>query len=163
MALRPCCSTPPQWCHTGWRTPAPGFTLDDMEMQRAVELQESVTLAFLVLLESLTPQERAVFLLREVFEYEYAEIAEILGLSAANCRQLFHRARERVAERRSCFRPSPERQHQLVERFLVAAQHGDVQGLTSMLAQDATFIADGGSAAGSKRCYMPASDPVTVY
>ena len=65
-----------------------------------VEQRESITTAFLVLLETLSPHERAVFLLREVFEYEHAEIAEILGLSAANCRQLFHRAQAHLAARR---------------------------------------------------------------
>ena len=123
--------------------PEPVLTQDD-DPQRDAELHESITLAFLVLLEALTPQERAVFLLREVFEYEYAEIAEMLGMSAANCRQLFHRAKERVAEGRPRFRPAPERQRQLVERFLAATQRGDMQALTSMLAQDAIFTADGG-------------------
>jgi RNA polymerase sigma-70 factor (ECF subfamily) len=123
--------------------PEPVLTQDD-DPQHDAELHESITLAFLVLLEALTPQERAVFLLREVFEYEYAEIAEVLGVSAANCRQLFHRAKERVAERRPRFRPAPERQRQLVERFLAATQGGDLQALTRMLAQDAIFTADGG-------------------
>ncbi len=123
--------------------PEPVLTQED-DPQRDAELHESITMAFLVLLEALTPQERAVFLLREVFEYEYAEIAEVLGLSPANCRQLFHRAKERVAEGRPRFRPAPERQRQLVERFLAATQRGDMQALTSMLAQDAVFTADGG-------------------
>jgi len=79
-----------------------------------------------------------------VFEYEYDEIAGILGISAANCRQLFHRAKAHITERRPRFRPAPERQRQLIERFLDAAQRGDVQGLTGMLAQDVTFTADGG-------------------
>src|SRR5262249_18443918 len=71
--------------------PEPILTVEGgLDMQRAAERHESITLAFLVLLEALTPQERAVFLLREVFEYEYSEIAEMLGLSAGNCRQLFH-------------------------------------------------------------------------
>jgi RNA polymerase sigma-70 factor (ECF subfamily) len=128
--------------------PEPVLTQDD-DPQGDAERHESITLAFLVLLEALTPQERAVFLLREVFEYEYAEIAEILDLSAANCRQLFHRAKGRVAEGRPRFRPAPERQRQLVERFLAATQRGDMQALTSMLAQDATFWGDGGGKAPS--------------
>ena len=73
---------------------------DDADLQRSAERHESISLAFLVLLEALTPQERAVFLLHEVFEYEYAEIAAILEISAANCRQLLHRAKQRVAEGR---------------------------------------------------------------
>jgi RNA polymerase sigma-70 factor (ECF subfamily) len=124
--------------------PEPVLTVDDADLQREAERHESITLAFLVLLEALTPQERAVFLLREVFEYDYAEIADILGMSAANCRQLFHRAKARVAEQRPRFRPAPDQQRQLVERFLAATQRGDVQALTSMLARDVTFTADGG-------------------
>jgi RNA polymerase sigma-70 factor (ECF subfamily) len=139
--------------------PEPVLTQDD-DPQRDAELHESITLAFLVLLEALTPQERAVFLLREVFEYEYAEIAEMLSVSAANCRQLFHRAKERVAEGRQRFRPAPERQRQLVERFLAATQHGDMQALTSMLAQDATFTADSGGKVPSARKPVHGRDAV---
>jgi RNA polymerase sigma-70 factor (ECF subfamily) len=139
--------------------PEPVLTHDD-DAQGDAERHESITLAFLVLLEALTPQERAVFLLREVFEYEYAEIAEMLSLSAANCRQLFHRARSRVAEGRPRFRPAPERQRQLVERFLAATQHGDLQALTSMLAHDATFTADGGGKVPSARRPVHGRDAV---
>ena len=139
--------------------PEPVLTQDD-DAQGDAERHESITLAFLVLLEALTPQERAVFLLREVFEYEYAEIAEMLGLSAANCRQLFHRAKERVAEGRPRFRPAPERQRQLVEHFLAATQRGDMQALTSMLAHDATFTADGGGRVPSARRPLHGRDAV---
>jgi RNA polymerase sigma-70 factor (ECF subfamily) len=132
--------------------PEPVLTLDDdLDMQRSAEQHESITLAFLVLLETLTPQERAVFLLREVFEYEYGEIAETLGLGSAYCRQLFHRAKQHIAEGRRRFRPSAERQHHLVERFLAATQRGDVQALASMLAHDATVTADGGGKAPAAR------------
>jgi RNA polymerase sigma-70 factor (ECF subfamily) len=95
----------------------------------------------------LTPQERAVFLLREVFEYEYADIAAILELSVANCRQLFHRARTRIAERKPRFRSSTEQRRQMVERFMAAAQQGEVDDLASLLAQDVIFTADGGGKA----------------
>lgn len=125
--------------------PEPVLTSDDdADLQRNVERHESISLAFLVLLEALTPQERAVFLLREVFEYEYAEIAMILETSVANCRQLSHRAKQRVEEDRPRFPPSPERQQQLVAGFLAATQHGDLQSLTQMLAQDVSFWADSG-------------------
>jgi RNA polymerase sigma-70 factor (ECF subfamily) len=117
---------------------------EDPEAQVAVERQESIELAFLVLLESLTPQERAVFLLREVFEYEYEEIGAILSLSVANCRQLFHRSRERITAGKPRFTPSPVRRRQMVERFLAAVQTGQVGELTGMLASDVTFTADGG-------------------
>lgn len=114
------------------------------EMLQTVEQRESITLAFLVLLESLTPQERAVFLLREVFEYEYEEIASMLDISTANCRQLFRRAKGHIVEHRPRFTPSPDRQRQMVEGFLVAAQQGDLQALTSLLSQDVVLRSDGG-------------------
>jgi RNA polymerase sigma-70 factor (ECF subfamily) len=132
--------------------PEPVLTVDmDADPQCDVERHESITLAFLVLLETLTPQERAVFLLREVFEYDYTEISEVVQTSAANCRQLFHRAKQRVAEQRPRFHPAPGRQRQLVERFLAATRRGDVQGLANMLAHDVTFTADSGGKAPSVR------------
>jgi RNA polymerase sigma-70 factor (ECF subfamily) len=132
--------------------PEPVLTVDmDADPQRDAERHESITLAFLVLLETLTPQERAVFLLREVFEYDYTEISEVVQTSATNCRQLFHRAKQRVAEQRPRFYPAPDRQRQLVERFLAATQRGDVQGLANMLAHDVTFTADGGGKVPSAR------------
>src|SRR5262245_5486398 len=132
--------------------PEPVLTVDmDTDPQRDAERHESITLAFLVLLETLTPQERAVFLLREVFEYDYAEIAKVVQTSAANCRQLFHRAKERIAEQRPRFEPAPDRQRQLVERFLAATQRGDVAALANMLAQDVTITADSGGKVPSAR------------
>jgi RNA polymerase sigma-70 factor, ECF subfamily len=125
--------------------PEPVLTADtDIMPLERVEQRESISLAFLVLLESLTPPERAVFLLHEVFAYSFQEIAEIIGKSAANCRQLFHRARQRVAERKPRFEPSPEIQQQLITRFLVACQSGNLPALTEMLAHDAISWSDGG-------------------
>ena len=98
----------------------------------------------MVLLETLTPEERAVFLLREVFDYEYAEIADMLDLSSANCRQLFHRAKERLAERKPRFRASVDEKRPLVERFVHAFSAGNEEELTSVLAADVGFWSDGG-------------------
>jgi len=116
-----------------------------------VEQRESIATAFLVLLEALSPHERAVFLLREVFEYEYAEIAELLGLSAANCRQLFHRAQAHLAERRRRFEPAPELQQRLLARFLQACGQGDVAALTATLAEDVIAWSDGGGKVSAAR------------
>jgi RNA polymerase sigma-70 factor, ECF subfamily len=125
--------------------PEPVITTDGaLAPLETVEQRESVSLAFLVLLESLTPQERAVFLLHDVFEYGYDEIAGIVGKSAATCRQILHRARARVAERRPRFEPSPEAQRRLTERFLVAANDGNVAALTDILARDVIAWSDGG-------------------
>lgn len=122
---------------------------------RGVERQEAVSMAFLLLLETLSPSERAVFLLREVFDFGYEEIAGTLGLTPANCRQLFHRARERVHQHRPRFEPSPQRQRELVSRFLSAAQTGEVDAFASLLAEDVIYRGDGGgrAAAATKPVY----------
>jgi len=118
---------------------------------QSVEQRESIATAFLVLLETLSPHERAVFLLREVFEYEHAEIAEMLGLSAANCRQLFHRAQVRLAERRQRFEPAREVQQRLLARFLQACRQGDIAALTETLAEDVVSWSDGGGKVSAAR------------
>lgn len=110
----------------------------------AVALEDSLSMAFLVLLESLTPVERAVFLLREVFGYEYAEIAEIVGKSEANCRQISRRARAWVAARRPRFERSPGQGERLTREFVEACAAGDMDGLLALLAEDVTLWSDGG-------------------
>src|SRR4051812_31252357 len=114
-----------------------------------LEKKEIISMAFLVLLEELTPPERAVFLLREVFDYEYAEIAQILEREEADCRQLYSRAKKHLAENRPRFTSSPEQHRQILERFLQAVQGGQVDALTMMLAQDAVLWADGAGRPGA--------------
>ncbi len=109
-----------------------------------VEQRESISMALLVLLERLTPPERAVFLLHEVFDYSFEEVAEIIGKSPANSRQLFHRAKRHLAEKQSRFTPSRETQQQLVTHFLTASQSGNISALTALLAQDVISWSDGG-------------------
>jgi RNA polymerase sigma-70 factor (ECF subfamily) len=129
--------------------PEPLLTADADPELAAVERRETLATAFLVLLESLNPHERAVFLLREVFEYSYDEIGSMLGLSSANCRQIFHRAQAHVAERRPRFEPSPAEQRRLVDRFIQACQRGDMAALTDVLAGDVVAWSDGGGKATS--------------
>jgi RNA polymerase sigma-70 factor (ECF subfamily) len=112
--------------------------------ERSAALAESVTLAFMVLLETLSPEERAVFLLREVFEHDYDEIAAMLDTTAANCRQLFHRAKGRIAERRPRFRDAAQERRPLVGRFVHALAAGDADELRCVLAEDVGFWSDGG-------------------
>ena len=107
-------------------------------------LDESLSMAFLVLLESLTPTERAVFLLREVFDYDYSEISRLVGKSEANCRQIAHRAREYVAARRPRFAGSREQQELLAERFIEAVTGGDMEALLTLLVDGITLWSDGG-------------------
>ncbi|MER6948711.1 RNA polymerase sigma-70 factor [Nonomuraea sp. NPDC000554] len=108
------------------------------------EQRDSVSIALLVLLERLTPAERAVFVLREAFAYDYREIAEVLDLSEAHCRQLRGRARRRLGEPRRFDRPSPEHWREVVERFLKAASDGDLESLERLLTRDVAAWADGG-------------------
>lgn len=117
----------------------------------AALLSESLSMAFLVLLESLTPDERAVFLLREVFDYDYAEIARIMDKTEAACRQILSRARQRVSENRPRFDVSPNAHDQVVAQFVQATLTGDLAGLMSVIAPDAVLISDGGGKAAAAR------------
>src|SRR5262249_29724644 len=96
------------------------------------------------LLEALTPMERAVFLLREVFDYDYAEIAEIVGKEEAACRQMLSRARKHISEHRPRFKPTPEDHDRILKQFLQTVSTGDLDGLMQMLSEDVTLWADGG-------------------
>jgi RNA polymerase sigma-70 factor (ECF subfamily) len=115
----------------------------------AAETADSLSMAFLVLLESLTPVERAVFLLREVFDYDYGAIAKIVQRSEDNCRQLYVRARRHVDEGRPRFEASRRQRDELARRFMAAAQLGDTQGLVELLAADVVVYGDGGGKAPS--------------
>jgi RNA polymerase sigma-70 factor (ECF subfamily) len=108
---------------------------------------DSISMAFLVLLESLSPSERAVFLLREVFDYEYGEIAEMLGKEEAACRQLFSRAKKHIAQNRPRFKASPQEQTLMIQRFLQAVSAGDLDGLMNLLSASVTLWSDGGGKA----------------
>jgi RNA polymerase sigma-70 factor (ECF subfamily) len=108
------------------------------------ELSDQLSMAFLVMLERLSPVERAVLLLREVFGYDYDRIAEIVGRSEANCRQLMVRARAHVRDERVRFEVSAQRRDALLERFFAACRSGDLGGLEAMLAEDITITGDGG-------------------
>ena len=122
--------------------PEPLLTAPDVADD--VELAESVSIAMLTVLETLTPTERAVFVLREVFDTPYDEIAEAVGKSAAAVRQVAHRAREHVAARRPRMEVSRTEQQAVVERFVAAVTQGDLQGLLDVLAPDVVLVADGG-------------------
>jgi RNA polymerase sigma-70 factor, ECF subfamily len=112
-----------------------------------VEEDETLSLAFLALLERLTPVERAVYVLHELFGYAHEEIAEVVGKSRQNCRQILARARRHVDAGRPRFEPSRERRQALLDRFMAAVRGGDVDGLVGMLAADAVHYADGGGKA----------------
>jgi RNA polymerase sigma-70 factor (ECF subfamily) len=130
--------------YVGEWLPEPILTdgLDDPAQH--AEMADSLSLAMLVLLESLSPEQRAALLLHDVFGYGYREIAEIIGKSEANVRQLATRARHHVEERRPRFQTSREQHEVLTQRFLAAAQHGDLASLEALLADDVVLTGDGG-------------------
>ncbi|MCZ0990231.1 RNA polymerase sigma-70 factor [Streptomyces diastatochromogenes] len=131
--------------YVGTWLPEPVVTSDGtLGPLESAEVREQVSMAMLVLLERLTPTERAVFVLREAFAYGHREIAGVLDLSEANCRQLYRRAVGRVAAPESWFEPAPERREELVASFVTAAREGDLAGLEKLLAADVTWWSDGG-------------------
>jgi RNA polymerase sigma-70 factor (ECF subfamily) len=119
-----------------------GLASDPLEL---IRVDESLSMAFLVMLERLTPLERAVLLLREIFEYEYSEIATVLGQSEVNCRQILRRARQHVAAVRPRFKTSQNKKKEMLEGFLQATGTGDMEALLAMLSKDVVLYSDGGN------------------
>jgi len=147
--------------YVGQWLPEPVLTSPDVAED--VELAESISIAMLTLLETLTPIERAVFVLREVFDVPYEEIAETVGKTTASVRQIAHRAREHVAARRPRMHVDQTEQQRVVERFLAAVTTGDVQGLMDILAPDVILVADGGGVAQAARHPIAGADRVRAY
>jgi RNA polymerase sigma-70 factor (ECF subfamily) len=135
--------------YVGAWLPEPLITSQGHDTVTESRMAESLSMAFLILLESLSPVERAVLLLRDVFDYDYAEIAGMLGKSEANCRQILRRARQRLTNRRTRFDTSPEQQERLMQKFTRAAAAGDMEGLLALLADDITCWSDGGGKAAA--------------
>jgi RNA polymerase sigma-70 factor (ECF subfamily) len=135
--------------YVGEWLPEPIVTEPGNDVSRIAQVDESVSMAVLLLLERLTPVERAVFLLREIFDYTYAEVATMLGLSETNCRQLLHRARQRVRIERPRFNASGQQHIELLDRFYRAAGSGDMEGLVALLSGDVVMHTDGGGKASA--------------
>jgi RNA polymerase sigma-70 factor (ECF subfamily) len=133
--------------YIGQWLPEPIVTDAASDPTNAMWKGESISMAFLVLLERLNPIERAVFLLREVFDYEYAEISEAVGRTEANCRQILRRAKQHVQAARPRFTSSARKQSELLAQFVQAATNGDLDGLVAVLASDAELHTDGGGKA----------------
>ena len=130
--------------YVGWWLPEPLVELDAHTPESAAELAGELSVAFLYVLERLGPEERAAFLLRQVFDYDYPEIAAQLGKTEASCRQMVHRASERVQQARTRFEVPQAVHHQLLQRFMKAAQSGDRHAIEALLSEDAQLIGDGG-------------------
>src|SRR3990170_1522018 len=133
--------------YVGEWLPEPLVPSADDDPARKAEMADSLSLAFLVLLESLSPEQRAAYLLREVFDEPYDRIAEIVGTSEQNARQLATRARRHVEERRPRFEATREQHDELATRFFAAAEEGDLEGLEQLLAHDVVVRGDGGGKA----------------
>jgi len=130
--------------YTGPWLPEPLSVDESPTPERGAEVAEQVSLAFLTLLDRLGPEERAAFLLKEIFDYDYAQIAGLIGHSEANCRQMVHRARMRVQGERPRFAVAPEQHRSLLERFMHAAQVGDRDAIVRLLDANAQLVSDGG-------------------
>ena len=147
--------------YVGEWLPEPLLTSPDVAAD--VELADSLSMAMLTVLETLAPAERAVFVLREVFETPYDEIAEAVGKSPAAVRQIAHRARDHVAARRPRMPVSTTEQQEAVDRFLAAVRNGDLQGLLDVLAPDVIIVADGGGVAAAARRPIEGSERVAAF
>ncbi|MYM75558.1 RNA polymerase sigma-70 factor [Duganella sp. FT134W] len=135
--------------YVGWWLPEPIVELDERTPESSAELASEVSMAFMWVLERLSPEERAAFLMRQVFEHEYADIADMLGKSEAACRQMVHRAQQRVQQQQPRFAVPREQHRALLERFMAAAQNGDRAAMKTLLADDAQLVADGGGKVNS--------------
>lgn len=127
------------------------------------ELADSLSMAFLVMLETLTPVQRAVFLLREVFDYDYAEVAGLVDKTEAHCRKIAQRARNRVTEHEPRFDASRAEQERLVERFFAAVEAGDMEPLETMLAEEAILYSDGGGKVTAAQRPIYGADRITRF
>ncbi|MBW5482532.1 RNA polymerase sigma-70 factor [Streptomyces bambusae] len=144
--------------------PEPVLTSDGtLGPLESAEQRDSVSMALLVLLEQLGPVERAVYVLREAFAYSHREIAELLDLSEANCRQLYRRASQRVATPRPRTEPDPAALQQLISAFLAAAQDGDMAGLERLLSAEVTYVSDGGGVVSAARRPVLGPDKVARF
>jgi RNA polymerase sigma factor (sigma-70 family) len=143
--------------YTGPWLPEPAM-LDAGSPDERIERDESLTLSFLLLLERLGPEERAAFLLREVFDYSHAEAAVMLGIGEAACRQRVHRARTRLREGRPRFHVDAASQQRLLQRFVAALERPDLDTLRALFAEDAVHIADGGGRVGATRRPLHGAD-----
>ncbi len=130
--------------YVGYWLPEPLVDVDERTPEDAAELASELSVALMWVLERLAPEERAAFLLRQAFDQDYGELAKVLGKSEAACRQLVHRAGERVRRETPRFQVSRDAHRKLLERFLLAASRGDQAALKGMLAEDVSIVSDGG-------------------
>lgn len=146
--------------YTGPWLPEPLSVDESPNPERAAEISEQVSLAFLAMLERLGPEERAAFLLKEAFDYDYAQIAGLIGHSEANCRQMVHRARTRLQAERPRFTVTAEKHRTLLERFMHAARSGDQAAMVELLDANARLVSDGGGKVTAARRPLVGADRI---
>lgn len=127
------------------------------------ERLDSISIAFLLLLETLSPAERAVFLLHDVFAYKHQEIGEMLGKSSAACRQLLRRARQHMADNRPRFDPDPAQHAQFLIHFVKVVEHGEIEQFLQLLAEDVVLVPDGGGERGAAIQIMKGREAVSAF
>jgi RNA polymerase sigma-70 factor, ECF subfamily len=149
--------------YTGSWLPEPLVSPEPLSPDRTLELASDLSIAFLLVLERLAPDERAAFLLHEVFDFAYAEIGRILGKTPAACRQIVHRAKQRVQDDRPRFSVSREAHGQLLEKFLAAASAGRREQIMSLLADEVRVTTDGGGKVSSFRKVLQGADRVARF
>jgi RNA polymerase sigma-70 factor (ECF subfamily) len=149
--------------YVGVWLPEPLITTDETSVTGMAELSEALSVAFLHLLEQLSPLERAVFLLRQVFDYDYRDIATMVQKSEDNCRQIVRRARQHLGARHSLYHASREQQDAILHQFLRACMDGDMDGLLGLLANDIMIYADSGGKAPAARNPISGADRVARY
>ncbi|GAA5522728.1 RNA polymerase sigma-70 factor [Aliifodinibius salicampi] len=130
--------------YIGPNLPEPLVSSEEENPQNQIELSESLSMALLFTLEQLSPVQRAVFLLREVFDYDYASIAEVIDKTESHCRKIAQRSRDQVKANRPTLEKSNPKQHELVTAFIEAVQKGNISEIESMLAEEAILYSDGG-------------------
>lgn len=130
--------------YVGWWLPEPLVEVDERTPEAAAELAGELSVAFLLVLERLSADERAAFLLRQVFDHDYDEIAELLGKSEAACRQMVSRATQRVQQDRPRFEVSQDAHRRLLEKFMLAARSGERNAMKALLADNVQVVGDGG-------------------
>jgi RNA polymerase sigma-70 factor (ECF subfamily) len=148
--------------YVGWWLPEPLVEpIDEHTPERAAEMAGELSLALMWVLERLSPEERAAFLMRQVFEQDYADIAALLGKSEAACRQMVHRAAERVQQERPRFEVGPEQHRRVLERFVQAARSGERDALRALLAEEVQVVGDGGGKVPSFGQVLRGADRIT--
>ncbi|HEY9101062.1 RNA polymerase sigma-70 factor [Chitinimonas sp.] len=135
--------------YVGWWLPEPLVELDERTPETAVELASDLSVALMWVLERLSPEERAAYLLRQVFDHDYDEVATLLGKSEAACRQMVHRATERVQQAQPRFTVPLDAHRRILEKFMLAAQSGQRDAVKALLDENVALVGDGGGKAGA--------------